>query len=165
MDYHLDKEDLVASRDEMGFSKFLTNEDIAESHNYPIVVSYKLIDTQTKYNFLQEMSERETTAYFRIMQKFSSYTLNELIDERRREYHLYRTDIRGNLKKAIKDLTTIDYNNNELMFYHFALYTDKDVIADRNTGEKSPRIYFILGAYGTIYPVFYDPYHELNPIK
>lgn len=46
-------------------------------------------------------------------------------------------------------------------FYHFALYTNEE--SSRKSGIKSPRIYFFIGGNGVIYPLFYDPYHEINP--
>lgn len=48
------------------------------------------------------------------------------------------------------------------IIYHFALYTSKQQ-ADRNKDIRSPRVYFMLGTYGFIYPLFFDPYHEINP--
>jgi hypothetical protein len=41
------------------------------------------------------------------------------------------------------------------------LYTNDE--ASRETGVKSPRVYFILGTYGFVYILFFDPYHEINP--
>lgn len=47
--------------------------------------------------------------------------------------------------------------------YHFSLY-DTDRWADRSTDTRNSRVYFILGTYGHIYILFFDPYHELNPM-
>ncbi|MEA3445933.1 MAG: hypothetical protein U9R19_14535, partial [Bacteroidota bacterium] len=44
----------------------------------------------------------------------------------------------------------------------FALYTDNEVEANRETGNKSPRIFFMLGHFGVFYILFYDPYHEIR---
>ena len=48
-------------------------------------------------------------------------------------------------------------------FFHFALYQDKGTMGNRISGVKSPRIYFFIGDNATLYPMFYDPYHEINP--
>ena len=32
----------------------------------------------------------------------------------------------------------------------------------RENGVRSPRIYFMQGLYGVIYPLFFDPYHEIT---
>lgn len=50
-----------------------------------------------------------------------------------------------------------------MIVYHFGLYECDSRKASRNTGERSPRVYFLLGANGFIYILFFDPYHELNP--
>ena len=42
------------------------------------------------------------------------------------------------------------------------LYTDRKQMASRKSGVRSPRIYFMQGSYGVIYPLFFDPYHEIT---
>lgn len=42
------------------------------------------------------------------------------------------------------------------------LYTDRKQMASRESGVRSPRIYFMQGSYGVIYPLFFDPYHEIT---
>ena len=37
--------------------------------------------------------------------------------------------------------------------------------ADRETDTRCSRVYFMLGTYGHIYILFFDPYHELNPMR
>ena len=48
------------------------------------------------------------------------------------------------------------------IIFHFGLYTDKKHMASRETGARAPRIYFMQGLYGVIYPLFFDPYHEIT---
>ena len=48
------------------------------------------------------------------------------------------------------------------IIFHFGLYTDKKHMASRETGVRAPRIYFMQGLYGVIYPLFFDPYHEIT---
>jgi len=51
-----------------------------------------------------------------------------------------------------------------MIVYHFGLYECESKQASRATGERSPRVYFMLGTNGFIYPLFFDPFHELNPL-
>lgn len=164
----LTEDDLIEQRELMDYSsKTLSNQDIANSHDYPIVVSYKLADIgTTEYGFHQSFTKEDTEAYFRIMRRFAKTTLNQLIDSKdRHTLHLYRTDLRGNLRKELKRLCPHGLDVSSATIYHFALYQKKNTTACRETGCRSPRVYFILGSCGTIYPVFFDPFHELNPMK
>lgn len=166
MDF-LTEDDLVEQRESMDYSsKTLSNQDIANSHDYPIVVSYKLTDIgTTKYGFHQEFTQEDTEAYFRIMRRFAKTTLNQLINSTdRHRLHLYRTDLRGNLRRELEKLCPHGLDVSSSTIYHFALYQKKDITANRAKGIRSPRVYFILGSYGTIYPIFFDPFHEINPI-
>lgn len=166
MDF-LTEEDLIEQREQMDYSsKLLSNEDVANSHDYPIVVSYKLADTgKTQYGFNQEFKQRDTEAYFKIMKLFAKKTLNDLIDSSdRHRLHLYRTNLSGKFGEGFKKLSAERVDSCAATFYHFALYQDKNTIASREKGIRSPRIYFILGSCGTIYPIFFDPFHELNPM-
>lgn len=161
----LSKIDTSPEGKEIEFLRGLTNRDLAESKQYRINVSYVLLDKdKTEYNFMQEFHLRDTQQYFSIMKEFAGNSLSDLF-ENKRKYHLYPTELKGNiadklckLYPAIDRLTPPD-------IYHFALYNDKDVVADREDDVRSPRIYFIVGEYGTIYPIFFDPYHELNPLN
>lgn len=165
MDF-LTEDDLVEQRVSMDYSsKTLSNQDIANSHDYPIVVSYKLTDIgTTKYGFHQAFTQGDTEAYFRIMRRFAKTTLNQLINSAdRHSLHLYRTNLRGNIRKELERLCPHGLDVSSSTIYHFALYQKKGVTANRETGVRSPRVYFILGSCGTIYPVFFDPFHELNP--
>lgn len=161
------EDDLIEQRDKMDYSsRTLSIDDVANSHDYPIVVSYKLADIgTTKYGFHQEFTKRDTEAYFRIMRRFARTSLNDLIDSTdRHSLHLYRTNLRGTFKREMSRLCP-NLDVSASTFYHFALYQDRNTVADRAANVRSPRVYFILGACGTIYPIFFDPFHELNPAE
>lgn len=160
MTFDLDEDDLFDIHSPVGLGSKLQDADLALSHKCPVVVSYALLDTgQTDYHFMQEFTHRDTQAYFRMMKEISGRTIEDLM-ENPRAHHFYRTDVRGNLKKVLGRVNPDCVKGNPLI-YHFALYTNEN--ADRNTGVRSPRIYFMLGLYGIIYMLFFDPFHEINP--
>lgn len=92
--------------------------------------------------------------------------INDLLDEKKQEWHLnpndYQRDrrFREFVNNALKRTSNLKIESTP-SFYHFALYTNDN--ASRDTNIKSPRIYFFFGKDATIYPLFYDPYHEINP--
>lgn len=45
--------------------------------------------------------------------------------------------------------------------FQFGLYTDKARRAGREDGVKAPRVFCMLGYNGVVYPLLYDPYHEM----
>lgn len=141
----------------------ITNEDILVSQNVPLVVSYDLVDLdETNYGFWQEMTHKDTMAYFEMMKRVSGSTINEL-DGLARELHFRRTPVKGNLYEVLKKVCPEAAFDN-LCIFHFALYTS-DEMASRESGVRSPRVYFMLGRNGIIYMLFFDPFHEINPMK
>lgn len=153
--------------EEYKFGDKIDNADFRDSLEHTSLVSYRYIQLKnTDYHFSQPcLDNRDVVAYFKFMQLLTSYPFNRLREEREREWHLYPTEYKGNLKRLIKEALNL---KKELRpecvpaFYHFALYTDKRQ-ASRKEGIKSPRVYFFFGQDATIYPLFYDPYHEINP--
>ncbi len=142
----------------------LSAEDVKLSYETPIVIKYDYLDLgSTAYHFKQIFEERDTQAYFEKMKMISSETINNL-SKRAAELHFRRSDIKGNLYKALKTLFADKDIDPCLIIFHFALYSDKDVMACRETNIRCPRVYFMLGTNGFIYPLFFDPYHELNPL-
>jgi len=138
----------------------LSVEDVRLSDTTPIVVKYDYIDLGvTPYNFGQEFLKEDTRSYFERMKYISSKTVGSL--KGNRELHFYRSGLRGNLRKTIKAL--LPNADDSMIVYHFALYTSEET-ASRATGIRSPRIYVMHGTNGFIYPLLFDPYHELNPL-
>lgn len=138
----------------------LSVDDVKLSDVTPIVVKYDYIDLgETAYHFGQSFRKEDTQAYFERMKYISSKTVESLRGNR--DMHFYRSELRGNLRKAIK--TLFHDADDDLIVYHFALYTSKET-ANREKDIRSPRIYVMHGTNGFIYPLFFDPYHELNPM-
>lgn len=67
-----------------------------------------------------------------------------------------------NYEKIVGEVSTLldDAEAYEKMSKAVNPYGDGN--ACRETGVRSPRIYFMLGVYGLIYPLLFDPYHELT---
>lgn len=143
--------------------KGLTSSDVQLSMALPIVVKYDYVDLGvTDYHFNQDFSLRDTQTYFAMMKQISSNTINDLTEKAKRErgFHFYRSNFSGNVRRAVKQL--MPDADDSLIVYHFGLYECESRQASRATGERSPRIYFLLGANGFVYILFFDPYHELN---
>ena len=158
-------DDLISQDDEIYSIKSLTNEELAASLDVPITVCYMLADiSSTEYGFGQVFNQEDTLHYFSTMRKFGSNSLNMLF-EHRHDYHLYRSAVKGKLFEVLKSVYPNLTKGIVPEIYHFALYTVENGLADRTSDIRSPRIYFVLGDYGRIYPLFFDPYHELNPVN
>lgn len=141
----------------------ISYDDLRLSQQVPIVVSYDLVDLEkTPYHFHQNFTLKDTQTYFSLMKRISGSTVNDLLDSEK-NLHFYRTDVRGNLKSLLHKISPQAVEANPLIF-HFALYTDEGAIADRSKDIRAPRIYFMLGRNGIVYMLFFDPYHEINPM-
>ncbi len=111
-------------------------------------------------HFHQDFTLSDTQAYFSKMKEISSNTINNL-EKKAKEHHFYRSPFTGKVRENIlKIMPNVDES---IIIYHFGLYECDSREARRETGERSPRIYFVLGNYGFIYILFFDPFHELNP--
>lgn len=159
--------DSVDSR-QYNFGEELNNTDFKESLSTLSVVSYRYIDfDKTNYHFFQDcFDNRDIVEYFSFMNLLTSHPFNKLISNKDKDWHLNANDYFKD--KNFRKLVNIALDNKKKlkveqvpMFYHFALYTEQN--AKRETKVKSPRIYFFIGKEATIYPLFYDPYHEINP--
>lgn len=158
-------EDLAVINKPDTFRDRMTNDDTLISKELPIVIKYDYIDLGiTDYHFKQFFQLRDTQEYFGMMKVMSSNTINALEEKSRRErgFHFYRSGLNGNVRRAIKKL--LPDADDDLIVYHFGLYECDSRQASRETGERSPRIYFLLGSNGFVYILFFDPFHELNPV-
>ena len=91
-------------------------------------------------------------------------SINDLIDNSDYTLHFHRSSVKGNLKK-IFDRIDPEISKAEPLIYHFALNPSVRVSdASRKTGIRNPRVYFMVGYCGTIHILFFDPYHEINPM-
>lgn len=142
----------------------LSNEDLRDSQNCLITVQYNEIDlNKSLYNFNQPFQGNEANLYFQRMKEFAGLTVNYIVEHSDYKSHFYRSSIRGNLKRVFDSIDPNISRANPLIF-HFALDPDSKVTeANRATGVRNPRIYFMIGYNGMIHILFFDPYHELNP--
>lgn len=139
--------------------------DLRESQDSPISVQYNEIDLgKSPYHFNQPFVGNEANLYFQRMKEFAGLTVNYIIDHSDHKLHFYRSDIRGNLKNVFDGIDKNIVIANPLIF-HFALDPNSTVTeANRDTGARNPRIYFMIGYSGMLHILFFDPYHELNPV-
>lgn len=157
----LEPEELKTINSPDRFKNEISWDDSRMSMDLSIVIKYDYLDLgDSAYHFKQEFKLADTQRYFEMMKEISSNSINSL-SAKARDYHFRRTDIKGNLRKAMERTIPEAVSSNPIV-YHFALYTSEEA-ADREKDIRSPRIYFLLGTYGYIYPLFFDPYHEINP--
>lgn len=150
------------------FGDSIDNAALGKSLDNLSTISYRYIDFEnTDYHFRQKCFDNEDIIwYFDFMSMLSDNPFNELMNYKDPSWHLnpnyYDKDKRFQelVDKALKVTSKLPIEK-QPPFYHFALYTKEN--ANRETGVKSPRIYFFIGANAVIYPLFYDPYHEINP--
>lgn len=157
----IEDDDVMMMNSPERFNREISPEDLKLSKKVPIVIKYDYIDLgTTDYNFCQIFHHKDTMAYFSLMKSISSETIDTLAGKAR-DYHFYRSEIRGNLRRELWKIMPEAVRSNPVIF-HFALYT-QEMKADRKQDIRSPRVYFMLGTYGHIYIIFFDPYHEINP--
>jgi hypothetical protein len=164
-----DEDELNDIHHRYSWGESISYNDITASKRSAPVFCYDLIDLdKTDYHFTQSCFDNEDIkAYFAQIKRISLSTLFSLIDSeengRETDLHLHRANVSGKLRKALGMLSGRLLSEVTPDIYHFALYTKKGITADRTTGTKAPRIYFLVGANGMLYVLFYDPYHEINP--
>ena len=142
----------------------LTPEDTQISKSVHGVIKYDYIDMGiTDYHFKQPFEQSEIQMYFERAKLLTTTSLNNLSSQAEK-LHLRRSSIVGNLKNAVRQIYPEMLTSNPII-YHIALHgEDHKDFGDRSKGTRCPRLYFILGTNGHIYMLFFDPYHELNPI-
>ena len=138
--------------------------DLRESQDCLISVQYNEIELgKTSYGFDQKFKGSEANQYFERMRAFSGMTINDIIDQGFHSWHFYRTSIKGDIKKVFDSIDPNIAKANPMIF-HFALDPSCKTEANRLDGLRNARIYFMVGYNGMIHPLFFDPYHELNPM-
>ena len=160
--FEIDDELLNYFHQPLSFKDSLSYEDAQLSMRQRMIISYDLLDLNGDYGFLQNFTQDEIHGYFSQMKKYSSASMNELIDSLDYSEHFHDSKIRGKLLQVLKD-----YSGNRVdegvMIYHFALNPEKHEKADREAGIRNARIYFIIGKFGIVHVLFFDPFHEINP--
>lgn len=167
-DFESDIEDIRDLHKPYKIGDKIDNSSIKDTKSIPTIINYAHIDlTNSKYGFGQiEFDNNDAVQYLSRMQTLCSKSIFSIKDkESSQEWHLNQT--KGlNIKQAID--THFNIRNKTVNYpeiFHFALYhkENQPPLADRTKGIKNPRIHFIVGNHGIIYPLFYDPYHEMNP--
>lgn len=130
-------------------------------------ICYEYIDLdKTEYNFHQSVFDSfDIKKYFSALKDISSQEFCKLRDSHYSfHFHIYYSPS-GKLLKLVRKISGKSHLTVEETppIGQFALYTDPKG-ADRKKKIKSPRIYFIVGPYAILYILFYDPYHEINPL-
>lgn len=169
-DYEFDPEELENLHRRFQFGQKISNSSIALTKEVPPVICYSLINiADNNYGFGQsEFDHLDAKCYFERMRTLSTKSIFDIIDDEDydpQDWHLNQT--RGkNIREAIKKHFNLQENFEMPEIFHFALYPKRmQRTPDRSKMIKNPRVHFIVGANGMLYPLFYDPYHELNPIK
>ena len=165
MNFDLQEKDFTGDIQLARLADSIGYEDLRESQDCLISVQYNEIDLgKTAYGFDQKFKGNEANQYFERMNAFSEMSINNIIDEGFHSWHFYRTGIKGNIKKVFDSINPKIAKANPMIF-HFALDPECKVIADRAKGNRNARFYFMVGYNGMIHPIFFDPYHELNPMS
>lgn len=160
IDIDIDEDDIRTIHSPANLGQEISYEDIRLSKSLPIVVSYDLIDITGEYGFQQPMTNEDTENYFRIMKCLSGKSIDQL-EEMKRELHLYHSATFSRCLREQLQRLTPDKSVGYPLIYHVGLYTSKDELASRETGVRSPRVFFMIGQYGIIHMLFFDPYHEI----
>ena len=132
-------------------------EDTKLSLNQKMIVCYDMIMLDGEFGFIQEIDLNNIHGYFKQMKKFSNVSINEAIEKFHYTEHFHRSEIQGKLLTLLKKITGKTYIDQNVLIYHFALEPENK--------ENKSRVYFLLGKYGIIHILFFDPDHKINPVK
>lgn len=163
MSIELLDDDIELWRDEFSTEPWtiISNTDIRNSCQFPIRISYEYVDMgKSQYGFNQSFTSKDSHKYFSYMKYISGRTIDELLEDdnfRLRRHSALHKSLRDELSKLSEEIV-----KGEPIIFHFGLYTHKTENASREKDIRSPRIYFMQGLYGIIYPLFFDPYHEIT---
>lgn len=156
-------DDLASALDELNSVRLQMEFDdrkVGCSMNFPVLVCYRYLPISGKYSFVDNFDADDARRYFDVMRRLSRASVNDAIDadeDEFRNFHFVRPTPR--MRKAIEGFNGCALRNVTLI--QFGLYTDKRHMADRSSGVKAPRVFCMVGYGGVIYPVLYDPYHEM----
>lgn len=162
MDFEIDDELLTCFHQPASLSNSISYEDSRLSMRQKMIVSYSLLDLDGKYGFSQDFTQGEIHGYFNQMKKYANVSMNDIIDTFDYTEHFNGSEIRGNLLRLLKEKTG-KHIDEGVMIYHFALQPDNKQAASREQGTRNSRIYFLVGKFGVVHVLFFDPYHEINP--
>lgn len=141
-----------------GFSKYYSKTPL---------FSYDFIDLNiTGYHFHQDCFDtNDVHQYFKMVKHLSRNSINDLLNnsDYKKHFHIYSIP-KGKLRELVVKISGKHGLKDEQLpsVGQFALYTNQNGYADRTSGEKSPRIFFMVGDHAILYLLFYDPYHEIK---
>lgn len=160
--FEIDDELLTCFHQPASLSDSISYEDSRLSMSQKMIVSYSLLDIDGKYSFSQDFTQEEIRGYFSQMRKYANVSMNEIIDTFDYTEHFNGSAIRGNLLRLLKEKTG-KHIDEGVMIYHFALQPENKLSASRELDLRNARIYFLVGKFGIVHVLFFDPYHEINP--
>lgn len=163
LDFEIDDELLTCFHQPASLSDSITFEDSQLTMRQKMLVSYDLLDMEGKYAFSQVFTQEETYGYFSQMRKYATVSMNEIIDAVDYTEHFHDSKIHGNLLQLLKEKTGKRIDDG-VMIYHFALQPESKQLASRKKGTRNARVYFLVGKFGVVHMLFFDPYHEINPL-
>lgn len=162
LEFEIDDELLNFIHQPASLSDSITYQDSLLSMKQRMIVSYDLLDLDGEYGFMQDFTQEEIHGYFRQMNRFAIVSMNEIIETFDYNNHFNESKIRGNILKLLKGKTNKRIDD-RVIIYHFALEPTIKVDADREKGIRNARVYFLIGKFGIVHVLFFDPYHEINP--
>lgn len=162
LDLEIDDELLNYIHQPASLSDSISYEDSLLSMKQKMIVNYDLLDLDGEYGFLQDFTQDEIHGYFRQMKKYASVSMNEIVETFDYTEHFNDSKIRGNLLRLLKGRTNKRIDD-DVMIYHFALEPDSKAVASRAENSRNARVYFLIGKFGIVHILFFDPFHEINP--
>jgi len=162
LELEIDDELLNCIHQPASLSEGITYQDSLLSMKQKMIVNYDLLDLDGEYGFLQDFTQDEIHGYFRQMKRFASISMNDIIEKLDYTNHFNESKIRGNILRLLKGKTQKRIDDS-VMIYHFALEPGSRVTANRESGARNARVYFLIGKFGIVHILFFDPYHEINP--
>ena len=161
-DFEIDDELLNYIHQPASLSSGISYEDSLLSMKQKMIVSYDFLDLEGDYGFQQDFTQDEIHGYFRQMNKYATVSMNEIIETFDYTEHFNDSKIRGNLLRLLKGKTGRKIDD-DVLIYHFALEPDSKTVASRAQNTRNARVYFLVGKFGIVHILYFDPYHEINP--
>lgn len=161
-DFEIDDELLNYIHQPASLSSGISYKDSLLSMKQKMIVSYDLLELEGDYGFQQDFTQEEIHGYFRQMNKYATVSMNEIIETFDYTEHFNDSKIRGNLLRLLKGKTGRKIDE-DVLIYHFALEPDNKTVANRTQNSRNARVYFLVGKFGIVHILYFDPYHEINP--
>lgn len=151
----------TARREKFNLGTDMSDIAVRLSMRMPITVSFRLMSLVGDYSFSDSFDGRDAGRFFEVLKRLCRMTMDEAVDAdggELRNFHF--AEVNRNLRAALRKVSG-GKKIGDAPYFQFGLYTDKSARAGRSSGVKAPRVFCVLGYRGVIYPVLYDPYHEM----